>query len=49
LNPENPKTQELRLFRRDEMSLIEQRTTLVNQFQQALHEYYPAALEAFDD
>jgi len=49
LNPEDPKTQELRLFCRDEMSLIEQRTTLVNQLQQALHEYYPAALEAFDD
>ena len=49
LNPEDPKTQELRLLCRDEMSLIEQRTTLVNQLQQALHEYYPAALEAFDD
>jgi hypothetical protein len=49
LNPENPKTQELRLLCRDEMSLTEQRTTLVNQLQQALHEYYPAALEAFDD
>jgi hypothetical protein len=34
---------------RDEMSLIEQRTALVNQLQQALVEYYPAALEAFDD
>jgi transposase len=49
LNPEDPKTQELRLLCRDEMSLTEQRTTLVNQLQQALHEYYPAALEAFDD
>jgi len=49
LNPEDPKTQELRLLCRDEMSLIEQRTTLVNQLQQALHEYYPAALDAFDD
>jgi len=49
LHPEDPKTQELRLLCRDEMSLIEQRTTLVNQLQQALHEYYPAALEAFDD
>ncbi|MHC4510440.1 MAG: IS110 family transposase, partial [Planctomycetota bacterium] len=49
LNPEDPKTQELRLLCRDETSLIEQQTTLVNQLQQALHEYYPAALEAFDD
>jgi transposase len=31
------------------MSLIEQRTALVNQLQQALLEYYPAAVEAFDD
>jgi len=29
--------------------LIEQRTAMVNQLQQALLEYYPAALEAFDD
>jgi len=29
--------------------LIEQRMALVNQLQQALYEYYPAALEAFDD
>jgi transposase len=29
--------------------LIEQRTALVNQLQQALLEYYPAALDAFDD
>jgi hypothetical protein len=34
---------------RDEVALIEQRTALVNQLQQALLEYYPAALEAFDD
>jgi hypothetical protein len=31
------------------VTLIEQRTALVNQLQQALYEYYPAALEAFDD
>ena len=49
LNPEDPKTQQLRLVCRDETSLIELQTTLVNQLQQALHEYYPAALEAFDD
>jgi transposase len=42
-------TATLRALCRDEMSLIEQRTGLVNQLQAALHEYYPAALEAFDD
>ena len=39
----------LRGMCRDEISLIEQRTALVNQLIAALHEYYPAALEAFDD
>jgi transposase len=45
----DPLTQHLRLLCRDEVALIEQRTALVNQLQQALAEYYPAALEAFDD
>ncbi len=45
----DPLTQQLRLLCRDEVSLIEQRTALVNQLQQALLEYYPAALAAFDD
>jgi transposase len=49
LQPMDPLTQQLRLLCRDEVSLIEQRTALVNQLQQALGEYYPAALEAFDD
>ncbi|MEE8297528.1 MAG: IS110 family transposase [Hyphomicrobium sp.] len=49
LKPEDPLIQELRLMCRDEVGLIEQRTALVNQLQQALYEYYPAALEAFDD
>jgi transposase len=40
---------QLRLLCRDEVALIEQRTALVNQLQQALVEYYPAALEAFED
>jgi transposase len=31
------------------VKLIEQRTALVNQLRAALHEYYPAALDAFDD
>ena len=49
LQPMDPLTQQLRLLCRDEVALIQQRTTLVNQLQQALAEYYPAALEAFDD
>lgn len=49
LKPEDPLIQELRLLCRDEIHLIGQRTALVNQLQEALHEYYPAALEAFDD
>lgn len=49
LKPEDPKIQELRLLCRDEINLIEQHTALINQLREALHEYYPAALEAFDD
>ena len=49
LQPLDPLTQQLRLLCRDEVTLIEQRTALVNQLQQALAEYYPAALQAFDD
>jgi transposase len=45
----DPKLQELRLICRDEIRLIEERTALVNQLQQALLEYYPAALESFDE
>ena len=49
LSPEDPQTQLLRLLCRDEMALIEQRTAFVHQLTAALREYYPAALEAFDD
>jgi transposase len=49
LQPQDPRTQELRLLCRDAIGLIEQRTALVNRLQEALHEYYPAALQAFDD
>ena len=49
LAPEDPLVQQLRLLCRDEVTLIGQRTALVNQLQEALHEYYPAALEAFED
>jgi len=45
----DPLIAELRLLTRDEVALIEQRTALVNQLQAALRDYYPAALEAFDD
>ncbi len=49
MRPPTPATQELQLLCRDEVRLIQQRTALINQLRQALHEYYPAALEAFDD
>lgn len=49
LKPVDPLTQKLRLLCQDEVSLIEQRTLLVNKLQQALLEYYPIALQAFDD
>ena len=49
LSPQDAMVEELRLLCRDEAALIEQRTALVNQLQAALHEYYPAALEAFAD
>lgn len=49
LQPRDEFTCQLRLLCRDEIVLIEQRTQLVNQLQQALLEYYPAALEAFTD
>jgi len=49
LRVEDQQTQLLRLLCRDEIALIEQRTVLVLQLKQALREYYPAALEAFDD
>ena len=49
LGAQDPLTAELRLLCRDEIALIEQRTALVNQLRAALHEYFPAALEAFDD
>lgn len=49
LDAQDPLIAELRLLCRDEVALIEERTALINQLQQALHEYYPTALEAFDD
>ena len=49
LQPLDPLTQQLQLLCRDQITLVEQRTALVNQLQQALVEYYPAALQAFED
>ena len=49
LQPLDDLTLQLRLLCRDEIGLIENRTQLVNQLQQALVEYYPAALQAFED
>jgi transposase len=46
---QDPLLEQLRLLCRDEMALIEERTALVNQLIAALHEYYPTALEAFED
>ena len=49
LRPEDPLIKELRLLCRDEVTFIEQRTAFINQLRQALAEYYPMALEAFED
>jgi transposase len=49
LRPDDEPTRLLRMLCRDEIGLIQQQTALVNQLQQALWEYYPAALEAFED
>jgi len=49
LKPNDPLTAELRILCRDEIALIEQRTMLVCQLRAALKEYYPTALEAFED
>jgi transposase len=49
LAPLDSQTAELRMLCRDEMGLIQQRTSLVNALRAALREYYPAAIEAFDD
>ena len=49
LRPQDEATATLRALCRDEIALIEQRTALVNQLIAALREYYPGALEVFDD
>jgi transposase len=49
LRPEQALIKELRLLCRDEVNLIQQRTAFIEQLRRALAEYYPAALEAFED
>jgi transposase len=49
LLPQDEATAILRALCRDEIALIEQRTALVNQLIACLREYYPVALELFDD
>jgi transposase len=49
LAPQDPLIKELRLLCRDEIALIRDRSALIAQLRQALYEYYPIALEAFDD
>jgi hypothetical protein len=49
LRPQDEATATLRLLCRDEIGLIETRTALVNQLQATLGDYYPLALDSFDD
>ena len=49
LRPQDEATAALRLLCRDEIALIEHRTALVNQLEATLGEYYPLALESFED
>lgn len=49
LSPQDALTKELRLLCHDEVALIRDRTALIAQLRQSLYEYYPAALEAFED
>jgi transposase len=49
MQAEDPLIQQIRLLCRNEVAMIVKRTACVNALRQALHEYYPAALEAFSD
>lgn len=49
LAPEDPLTRELRLLCRDEVTLIQERTALLNRWQATLKEYYPLVLEWFSE
>jgi hypothetical protein len=47
LEPDNPIVQELKTLTRDQDTLIQTQTRLVNQLTACLKEYYPAALHLF--
>lgn len=49
LEPNSEAAQELKLLTRDYQRLVRQQTRLVNQLTATLKEYYPLALELFDD
>lgn len=49
LQPSSPAAQELKLLTRDYERLVRQQTRLVNQLTVTLKEYYPRALELWDD
>lgn len=49
LAPNSEATQEVKLLTRDYQRLVRQQTRLVNQLTATLKEYYPLALELFDD
>jgi transposase len=49
LRPEDDLTRSLQLLTRDEQDFIAQRTCLVNSLQHCLGDYYPQALELFDN
>ena len=49
IQPDSPLVRELRILVRDQRRLIRTKTMFLNQLQAALKDYYPAALELFDD
>jgi len=49
LSAKDPMIEHLRILCRDEVALIEERTALIHQARQAARDYYPTAVEAFDD
>lgn len=49
LEPNSEATQELKLLTRDYQRLVRQQTRLLNQLTATLKEYFPLALELFDD
>jgi transposase len=49
LEPDSAQGQELKMLTRDHQRLLRQKTRLLNQMKITLKEYYPRALELFDD